>query len=480
MFSAICDAKRKKSEFLARNIMDAGMDTQKVPCEAADVKEWDMGSFAPPELSLHKCPGARAWLFRSPPDSPMISRLFSFRQALGETRSADCDPKWFVTNIYGARFGGGSKELLNGVAVDPKMNPVHRYAIQYLSDIGLLKQLASMPAGPIRDGHSLLVTAVSILDESQPVVNKSIFAHSRSHRLALIAVDDCTIVTSNGVDYPNLRAGEVLVIPTESRHIIASLRVRRGFTIAVVLGYPEAISAKKGKAPTGTNACGFSTTNAKITMDSINFEGSTTVNRRAKTAGMFLPKVSCPDCRRPLEIMRREMEAEGGTASVPDVLVTVVCDVKEAKAAVATGTRLDNQYPSRVIFLTDPMLADDDLKSSWPVQLTVSVLRKHAQPRGLQDYEVPPGFVSPVLFPRLMNPPVKDTAYTIIQALGCDELWGKCIRLVDPNGRMGVSVVPNSTMYSRMMTELRDWNHPCHHGRYSGISLIQEWLDAYN
>jgi hypothetical protein len=158
-------------------------------------------------------------------------------------------------------------------------------------------------------------------------------------------------------------------------------------------------------------------------------------------------------------------------------LVTVVSDELVAQEAIDMGQRVSGRFANHVIVVTDPSLISADMKRIWPVQYLTKTLTKWTKRRGLQDYNVPEDFVSPILFPK--GDTIKDTMYCMVRAFGVEQLWGHNVWLVEPNGENGVEVTPSKSMYDQMVAELRDWTHPCHKSRNSAIGFVHEWLRAY-
>lgn len=387
--------------------------------------------------------------------------------------SQDADPITFVTNDFASRNGGGSKDLLLGVPVDPRSNQVHRHSVQFLDDLRLIARMSDFVNKP----EPAIVISVSYASAEQPGMNRAILAYARCERILFIALEEKTAFFVDDQEYEPMSIGDISGIPLRGTRLSSRFRLSRGSGIYVVMGQPVAYSFGKGRAPQGTNASGFKTMNGLVELSSED-RGTVTVNRRVK--GKHLPVIACPDCRRPLEIRKKPSESVPGLPENSSVLVTVVCDEREARSAIVTGNSQSSEYTRKIVLVTNDALLSPDLCEVWTEHDSVFLLYKHKQRRGLTDYHVPSGYVSPLLFPKAMNPPLKESAYTIIQAVACAKVLGETvITLIDPDGKLSVNLRPSTQMHEQMMDELRDWNHPCHKGRKSAISFIKEWVQNY-
>ena len=411
-------------------------------------------------------------IFANLPQSSSLEGLIDFGRNLCTARCRETDPSWFVVNSFGSRPGNGSKDLLAGSPVDPKSNPAHRHAIQYLADVGLLKMLSLAPIG---DGRSatdpLLVTTVSFMDGSVPELNKGVLTFARVRRIALIAIEGRTALKISGQEFSLEQAGEVVSFTLPDKQ---DLKILSGSVILVALGHLYVYS-------TSRNRLAHSGITATIELQSTEYEGIKTSNRRGKAPGVHEPLVPCPDCRRPIEVRKVDKDrAITETSSDTEVLVTVVCDEQDLLNAISTAQDIKDRYSDRVVLVTDERLVTDELKALWPKQRVVKALTRWTKKRGMQDYAVPEGFVTPILFPKTLEYSIKDTMYTTVRAIGIEDLWGRRVWLIDPDAQHGVEVVPSKTMYSQMLAELRDWNHPSHQARESAINFIHDWVQVYN
>jgi hypothetical protein len=401
--------------------------------------------------------------------STSLEKLLKFAARLEESRSLSSDPAWFVVNEFGSRSGAGSKDLLLGVPVDPKCNPAHKHAVQYLADTGLLIGLSSPPfEDDSKQRQSLMVTSVSFMDTSIAQLNKGVTSFSKVRRLALISLQESTSVSIAGVEQLLARVGDVV---TFGMHEMMSLNFVAGSGILVAFGSLIAHVAAR-------NRLTHSGVRGAVELQSIEFSSIKTTNRVGRTAGVFQSLIPCPDCRRAIEI-RRYIERETDAVSATETLVTVICDENELVAAIETGNNIKARYADRVALVTDEKFITEDLKEIWPVQHVVSPLNKWTKKRGLHDYCVPEGFVTPVLFPKTLEHVIKDTMYTTIRAVGVEQLWGKRVWLIDPDAHHGVELIPSKAMYTQMLAELRDWNHPGHQARESAVTFITEWTQIY-
>lgn len=433
-----------------------------------DVTTCEMSIIRASEISLDQ---RTIYFLRTRGESSMIDNLIDFHERLRDSSPNSPDPNWFVFNIFGARFGMGSKALLSGVPVDPRCNPVHRYSMQYIADMGLLGICSSSAT------ESLIVVAVAYLCDRQDGFNKSALAYAKCQRLVIISITNETVLRIGDLDYPGLDTGELCIVPLQSRKVVGSLRVRSGAAVAVVFGTPEPYSNTKGRAAPGCYASGFASVNAKIELESVKLDGVVTGNRKTSTKGLFQSNLACPDCRRPLEIRKSEPSQENKLSDFSDaVLVTVVCDESEAENAVKISS--GSQYSERIVFVTDTGLVSDNLRGAFEVRGPITTLQKHRVKRGLHDYCVEDGFVTPIIFPKTADPPIKDTMYTMIQALGDSVLWGRRVRISEPDGSAYADVIPSERMYKELKMELKDWNHPCHKARRSATGLIREWWEV--
>jgi len=434
-----------------------------------DITTCDISIFRASEIALDQ---RTIYFLRTPCESSMIDNLIDFHERLRDLSPNSTDPNWFVFNFFGARFGMGSKALLSGVPVDPRCNPVHRYSMQYIADMGLLGICSSYAT------QSLIAVAVSYLCERQDGFNKSALAYAKCQRLVIISITNDTVLRIGELAYPVLYIGEICVVSLQSRKIIGGLRLESGAAVAVVFGTPEPYSNTKGRAAPGCYASGFASVNAKIELESAKIEGVITGNRKTSTKGLFQSKLACPDCRRPLEIRKSEPSQEYDLPNFSNaVFVTVVCDESETENAVKIAS--GSQYSDRIVFVTDTGLVSDKLRGAFEVRGPIASLQKHRVKRGIHDYCVEEGFVTPIIFPKTADPPIKDTMYTMIQALGDEVLWGRRVRISEPDGSAYADVIPSERMYKELKMELKDWNHPCHRARRSATGLIREWWEVY-
>ena len=428
----------------------------------------DLEHFSSSEISAFLTDSSVVTFFSSK-GSNSFSELLPFGESLEKAREQGfTDPEWFVVNIFGSKFGKGSKELLVGHSVDPKCNPVHRHSVQYLADIGLLG------AASYSHGEALLVSSVSYFDEKQESLNKIIFQSSRPYHMFLIVLAPSTVIAYGENRYPKSGESSVIFIPLRNPRIADNLRVLKGATVAVVFGTLDPVSNHRNPSN------GF-TLNAQISMKSKEYIGLETTNRRTQTRGHLYSQVACPDCRRPIEIQKviEKPRNEAGSSS-DTIIVTVVCDEEEAILAQEAGLCAVSRYSQRVLYVTSTSLLNDDLQSAYTSHGLVKGLSRWPKKRGMKEYSVPDGYVSPALLPKGTDINQKDSMYTIIQALGRPELWGKTIWLVEPSGEHGIEVSPTKSMYCQMILELREWSHPCHRARSSAICFIREWINAYS
>jgi hypothetical protein len=387
-----------------------------------------------------------------------------FRDLIVDSRAPDfSDPAWFVANWYGARLGKGSRELLSGVGVDPKCNPVHRYAVQYLADTGLLQVLSDL------DESDSFALSVSFFDEKQESMNKTILLGGRAHQICLIVLSS-TVISMNEDQFPEIKEGSVICFPVTADERFDNFRISKGETIAVVVG---SLDAPRSCFPRPS-------VNAQIVLKSMEYEGFETANRRAQSEGEYSSLIACPDCRRPIQA--QIFSSERNITPVADqnpVIITVICDEEEGALAVETGTFAMTRYNERILLATNESFITDELRAVYTRCGTVKPLSRWSKKRGLKDYAVPTGYVCPALIPKGTELTLKDTMYTIIQALGVEELWGRSAWLVEPSGQNGVEVIPSKSMYSQITAELREWSHPCHRPRHSAIELVRDWVNAY-
>lgn len=379
-----------------------------------------------------------------------FSKLLDFRTRLEARRgSINNDPATFVINEFGSRNGKGSRDLLLGGPVDTRSNPLHRFVIQYLDDLRMLADYSKTEE---------IVISVSYGSCLQEKLNRSIFAHARCKRLFVIALEEGTNFHIDGEFYPVMNIGDVAVIPLIP---MRQLHLVSGSAIYVVFGVQKCRKNYNQVSMPGA-----------VKLESLHYEGICTVNRKSST-GTNLPAIACPDCRRPTELVHAQSPKRSN--SDPSVLVTVVCDEAECKTAIEIG--LQTKIERKLILVTDAALITPSLLAVWPEQELVTAIRKYPNKRTLTDYYVPAGFVSPVLFQKSSSE--KDTLYTLMRAIGCASISETQILLTDPTGTESVCVTPNKETFDLMMTELRDWNHPCHRQRRSPIRFIREWIEVY-
>jgi hypothetical protein len=430
------------------------------------VCDLDNTSLSEISMFLTEC---SAVTFFSSKGSNSFSELLSFAESLEKAREQGfTDPEWFVVNIFGSKFGKGSRELLVGHSVDPKCNPVHRHCVQYLADTGLLA-VASHSYG-----EALFVASVSYFDEKQESLNKIIFQSCRPYHMFLIVLAPSTVTASGEFEYPESGERSVIYISLRNPRIADNLRVMKGATIAVVLGTLDPVFNHR-------NPSNGPSLNAQISMKSKEYTGLETTNRRTQTRGQLYPHVACPDCRRPIELQKVIEEPRYEASSSSDtIIVTVVCDEEEAISALEAGLCAVSRYSQRVLYVTSSSLLNDDLQSAYTSHGLVKALTRWPKKRGMKEYSVPDGYVSPALLPKGTDINQKDSMYTIIQALGRPELWGKTIWLVEPSGENGIEVTPTKSMYGQMILELREWSHPCHRARSSAVCFIREWINTYS
>lgn len=389
-----------------------------------------------------------------------LSKLLHFRTLLELRRGAsDQDPETFVTDDLASRNGKGSRDLLLGVPVDTRSNPVHRHAVQYISDFGLIPSVSQSKGLPE------IVTSVSYGCAEQDKLSNSMFWFSDCKRLIVIALEEGTAFNEQ---YP-MSVGDISIVSVDKMR--TQFRLFFGSAIYIVMGYPTTYSRGIGRSVTGAKYM-----TSAMTLSSIAYPGINTVNR--KSDGKSLTHVSCPDCRRPLEVVKAVPRPESPKLT-PQVLVTVVCDEEDCLSAIKTGRAHEGEFDKRIVLATDPALLRAELLEVWDEYILVPVVMKHSQKRGLADYSVPEGFVSPVLFPNSIESTSKPTMYTILQALQCKELLDTPVLLVDPNGNSSVCIKPDKKTYELMMQELRDWNHPCHKARGSALAFVKEWIEIY-
>lgn len=384
----------------------------------------------------------------------VLHDLGIFAEAIEARKSAEVDPKWHVFTYLTARFSGGARELLQGVPVDPKSNPCHRHATQYLADLGLLTKW-----------RGSLVTAVGYFSTEQGAVNKSMTASTTIDRFVFISLHDYTRFEDKRANLVPLKRGDVLVV-TQPEELPTC---ETGFGVLVVMGYPD----YRGRGA-------VEPLKATVILTSRDMNIRATTNRPVpEKPNTYQGQIACPDCRRPIRMeISDTIEGAIEPAGEPDLLVTVVTDKEEADQAIQMGLRVGRRFPNRFIVTTDTELITDDVKAVWPATASATPLLRWMKRRGMHDYAVPEGFVSPILFPK--GESVKDSFYSLVQAIGITELAGKRIWLVDPEGDHGVDVIPSRPMHRQMVAELRDWTHPCHKWRESPIAFILEWTKAYN
>ena len=400
-----------------------------------------------------------------------LSELAEFRERVRKVDVTADDPRWFVRNDFGCRFGGGSKEMLDGIPVDPKANHLHRYALQYLADQGILRIL-SRPISTDTGARlrEVIATAVGYFSVEQGSFNKALCSLARVERFAIISMEPGTQVSVGQNVLPELGVGTTLEVNWMGSDSLPSVLSGRG--IVVVFGWPSAYNTSK-------NRLSGSSINANVKLSSRDLNTGVTLNRKCRNKSAFEKLLACPDCRRPVEILKQvdsECAPSEKEAAI-EHLVTVVCDELEAREAIDMGQRVSARFPNRVIAVTDPNLISEEMRRIWPVQYVTKTLGKWTKRRGLQDYSVPEDFVSPILFPK--GDTIKDTMYSMVRALGLQPLWGHKVWLIEPSGENGVEVTPSKGMYDQMLAELRDWTHPCHKSRNSAIGFVHEWIRAY-
>jgi hypothetical protein len=378
--------------------------------------------------------------------------------------------KCFVVNYAGARYGGSMLELVAGVPVDPKVNPVQRHSTQYLADQNLMDALCSPPSDSNKSQQrDSIVTAVGFMGLSDGSMNRGMVSQARVDRLAFISLDDQFQLQVGTNLSPPASRGQVISFEWSSNMDLPV--VLNGVGIVVAFGWPYVLTHAKYKpAHRGMNAT--------VSLTSQSWKGLTTTNRRSRHKGIMQTQAACPDCRRPVEIQKVDptgMPPEY-TGDI-EMLVTVVCDNEDVGKAIETGNRVASRFPNRVVMATSEALLTDQLRSVWTTQHLINPLTKWTKKRGLQEYSVPAGFVTPILFPR--NDSIKETMYCLVQALGVESLFGHRIWLMDPAGENGLELVPSKEAHEQILGELRDWNHPCHKSRDSAVTLIHEWISAY-
>ena len=393
-------------------------------------------------------------------------RLLKFHTSLENARCPEfSEPVWFVQNLFGARFGKGSKELLAGHSVDPKCNPIHQHSVQYLADMGLLMALSRAKS------MQSFVSSVSYFDDTQESLNNSIFQFGRPCYICLIALTSRTRIALSENEYPAAERGSVIILPVLDSCTTNRLRVVHGATIAVVFGSLDPVCNTKSFV----NAI-----NAQMSLFSVEYSDSESFNRKTGNRSLFLPQIACPDCRRPIQIRKTSAtEKPGDVENQDSAIVTVICDEEEAACALETGLCAINRYTQRLLYASDSSFISSELRAIYTNCETVEPLLRWSKKRGIKDYSVPQGFVSPALIPKGRGLSSKDTMYTIVQVIGRPEIWGKKIWLVDPSGENGIELVPTKSMYRQMISELREWSHPCHKARSSAVCFIREWIRAY-
>jgi hypothetical protein len=418
------------------------------------------------DFSLGVNDWASGFILRNPMRSASLVELYDFRDVLESLRSSGSDPKWvFFSNISG-KFGGGSRQLREGIPVDPKSNTVHRAAIQFLADQGVLDVLSSI-TGRSPNTDQVLVNAVAYFCSEQQSVNRAVFSNANVQFIVFISLATQTTFDVKG-SLVKFSEGEASVLPRDNLPTFVE-----GNGVLLAFGFPEMGQSSLRRFQS------VGEINANIVLTSVDLNERQSTNRASQSVGMFQTLVACPDCRRPLNVSSLSRAPAQGKQEHTDIdlLVTVACDEDEVGGAIATGRRVSSKFPNRMIVITQENLLSEEVRFAWPQQVVVRALRRWPKRRGLQDYNVPEGYVSPVLFPK--GDVMKDTFYSIVQALGVKSLWGKKVWLIDPNGDHGVEVKPTEAMHKQMLAELREWTHPCHKFRESPIALVEEWVRVY-
>jgi hypothetical protein len=421
-------------------------------------------------LAIGSCQLAAGSLYimRNSNVATCLTGLHDFCLSLERQRGSGSDPRWEIHSFLNSRPGGdasksSSLKLLDGSPVDPRSNTAHRLATQYLADIQLLKYLS-------RDEEMVVVTAVGYFCSQQERMHMDMIASTSVHYLVFIALDSPTMIQVGSSVPAELGAGDVLVLPW-SRNLPTPTCIQ-GKGVSVVLGVPL-------MPPSCRRRYKYTETNARIQVSSALSGSRPTSSRIGKDQPSFQTLVACSDCRRPLRvgIWQQQEENIPNNSEGHVTLVTVACDEEEIAWAVETGRRVSSSFDGMLLLVTSEALLTDDVRSVWPNCEVVTPLTRWKQRRGMKDYNVPDGFISPLLFPK--SGEIKDSCYTLVQAIGIQSLWNRHIWLMDPKGEHGVEVTPNKIMYRQMVAELRDWNHPCHKWRESPIAFIQEWTNAY-
>jgi hypothetical protein len=397
-------------------------------------------------------------------NSDMLICLHEFAAKLDERKDAtDPDPVYFVTNIFGARTGKGSPDLLSGYPVDPKSNPVYRYSIQYLEDQGLLDQFSNSPTD--KDGlYDAIVTSVSLFSSDQESFNRSCLSYARAVRLALISLESSATLTYEGGKVCTAIPGSVTVIPAHPT-IISSLRCASGKFICVVFGQAR---TKSYTPPIS----------AKVDLCSVGYPTTRTSSRRQDFG--YSSRVSCPDCRRSVTVGPHKESHMAPLADEDPVLVMFACDEEDLLFVEEFGKAVHGDYTEQALFVNSKLAIPDEIRTLWPTIVASQELTKWSQKRGMHDYVVPDRYVSPSLFTRSTGRLMKESGYSLVSVLGHPKLVDRLLYLVPCDGGDGILLRSSAALMQRMKIELQDWSHPCHRIRSSVSEFIREWIAVYD
>ena len=407
-------------------------------------------------------------ILRYPRASKCLDNLVNF--SLEVAKSAQHED-FTTSDHFGSRDGVGLMDIVTGAAMDPRCNPHHGNAIQYLDDQNVLDLLASGEAATVT---SFATSVFFLSDSTSTKISESVLKFGVVHRIALFAVSDVASFVIGKETYPILRKGEIVAMLRTVD--FTSFKVASGSLIGVCFGIPGTIRAR---STVGTIKQPSKSINARVVLRSTFYnEVPTTVNRPATTEGLFQSQIACPDCRRSLNILEDCFEKIPKPAPDEDVhLVVVVWNPEMANKLKDVDV---SRYPktNRWLLYTDESLLEgkEYLKARWANTVQVRRMGRYNTKRGNLDSCVPSGFVSPTLFSRDSDA----FMYTLIQGLSLVELEGKMLSLLDINTGEHISIRSRSNLYTQLVYEIRDWNHPCHRPRRSAIGILKEWSRSYS
>ena len=407
-------------------------------------------------------------LFRYPKASKAFEKLVSFTR---EVINSNDKEEIGESSLFGARDGGGLIDIVCAGALDPRCNPHHGNAIQFLDDQHLLDLLASSNSVD----QTIFATSVFLLaDVTSTKMSEAVLKFGSVERVALITVSDVGGFIIGKDTHPIMRKGELVVLSSPTS--ITSFKVTSGAFVGVCFGTPGTVRARSAmSACKSLNA----SIDARIVLRS-NFYNDipSTVNRPAATSGLYQAQIACPDCRRALNISQDIVEETVRRLTDEELNIVVVVWHSEMVEKLEEFDTTPYKPQTRWLLYTDEKLLEgkEHIKTKWPNQVQVRRMSRHSIKRGNLDSCVPAGFVSPTLFSR-----ESDIAmYTLIQGLSLSQLEGRLIRLVDLSSGDHINMRSRINLYRQIIYELRDWNHPCHRPRRSAIGLLKEWTRSYS